>query len=227
MQWILQQKEKLLSYSCCGKISKVHRGIGKRRKNTSGWELILLKIPFSSSYACHLPFRGWLISDNFIFNHKIPWLVTVFSDCRQSYFIKRKGSGNERVSRMESAVGIHFRRGKQQVSRLLSRWNLSVYSSVWTSRNPDFDLGVDFVDTLKYRDFCHGILGLIIKLILKAFRWRRCHEVTDECVQMGYENRNVIAIWQKFWFSFFKSEQVWTASTVLNFTWLIWKFVLI
>ena len=56
---------------------------------------------------------------------------------------------NEWVSRMESAVGIHFRRGKQQVSRLLSRWNLSVYSSVWTSRNPDFDLGVDFVDTLK------------------------------------------------------------------------------
>ena len=74
--------------------------------------------------------------------------ITV-SDCRQSYFIKQKGSGNEWVSRMESAVGIHFRRGKQQVSRLLSRWNLSVYSSVWTSRNPDFDLGVDFVDTLK------------------------------------------------------------------------------
>ena len=56
--------------------------------------------------------------------------VTVVSDCRQSYFIKRKGSGNEWVSRMESAVGIHFRRGKQQVSRLLIRWNLSVYSSV-------------------------------------------------------------------------------------------------
>ena len=28
-----------------------------------------------------------------------------------------------------------------------SRWNSSVYSSVLTSRNPDFDLGVDFVDT--------------------------------------------------------------------------------
>ena len=66
-----------------------------------------------------------------------------YHDCRQSYFIKRKGSGNEWVSRMESAVGIHFRRRKQQVSRLLSRWNLSVYSSVWTSRNPDFDLGVE------------------------------------------------------------------------------------
>ena len=77
-----------------------------------------------------------------------------FSDCRQSYFIKRKGSGNEWVSRMESAVGIHFRRGKQQVSRLLSRWNLSVYSSVWTSRNPDFDLGVDFVDTIKMQFQC-------------------------------------------------------------------------
>ena len=78
---------------------------------------------------------------------KTAWDFVSGSDCRQSYFIKRKGSGNEWVSRMESAVGIHFRRGKQQVSRLLSRWNLSVYSSVWTSRNPDFDLGVDFVDT--------------------------------------------------------------------------------
>ena len=59
----------------------------------------------------------------------------------------RKGSGNERVSRIVSAVGIHFRRGKQRVSRLFSRWNSSVYSSVSTSRNPDFDLGVDSVDT--------------------------------------------------------------------------------
>ena len=42
---------------------------------------------------------------------------------------------------MESAVGIHFRRGKQRVSRLLSWWNSSVYSSASTSRNPDFDLG--------------------------------------------------------------------------------------
>ena len=82
------------------------------------------------------------------------------SDYRQSYFIKRKGSGNEWVSRMESAVGIHFRRGKQQVSRLLSRWNLSVYSSVWTSRNPDFDLGVDFVDTLKpITKICYGFFN--------------------------------------------------------------------
>ena len=56
---------------------------------------------------------------------------------------------------MESAVGIHFRRGKQRVSRLFSRWNSSVYSSVSTSRNPDFDLGVDFVDTL-YHQFTGG-----------------------------------------------------------------------
>ena len=53
---------------------------------------------------------------------------------------QRKGLGNKSVSQMESAVGIHFRRGKQRVSRLFSRWNSSVYSSVQTSRNPDFDL---------------------------------------------------------------------------------------
>ena len=64
---------------------------------------------------------------------------------------QRKGLGNKSVSQMESAVGIHFRRGKQRVSRLFSRWNSSVYSSVSTSRNPDFDLGVDFVDTLILR----------------------------------------------------------------------------
>ncbi len=57
---------------------------------------------------------------------------------------------------MESAVGIHFRRGKQQVSRLLSPWNLSVYSSVLTSRNPDFDLGVDFVDTFNPMTYVMG-----------------------------------------------------------------------
>ena len=33
---------------------------------------------------------------------------------------QRKGLGNKSVSQMESAVGIHFRRGKQRVSRLLS-----------------------------------------------------------------------------------------------------------
>ena len=44
--------------------------------------------------------------------------------------IPRKGSGNKRVSRMKSTGGIYFRRGKQRVSRLFSRWNSSVYSSV-------------------------------------------------------------------------------------------------
>ena len=33
---------------------------------------------------------------------------------------QRKGLGNKSVPQMESAVGIHFRRGKQRVSRLLS-----------------------------------------------------------------------------------------------------------
>ena len=33
---------------------------------------------------------------------------------------QRKGLGNKSVSQIESAVGIHFRRGKQRVSRLLS-----------------------------------------------------------------------------------------------------------
>ena len=33
---------------------------------------------------------------------------------------QRKGLGNKSVSQMESAVGIHFRRGKQRVPRLLS-----------------------------------------------------------------------------------------------------------
>ena len=33
---------------------------------------------------------------------------------------QRKGLENKSVSQMESAVGIHFRRGKQRVSRLLS-----------------------------------------------------------------------------------------------------------
>ena len=104
---------------------------------------------------CPLPTGNWLLNYNLAFCSinlylKTAWDFVSGSDCRQSYFIKRKGSGNEWVSRMESAVGIHFRRGKQQVSRLLSRWNLSVYSSVWTSRNPDFDLGVDFVDTLRH-----------------------------------------------------------------------------
>ena len=33
---------------------------------------------------------------------------------------QRKGLGNKSVSQMESAVEIHFRRGKQRVSRLLS-----------------------------------------------------------------------------------------------------------
>ena len=69
---------------------------------------------------------------------------------------------------MESAVGIHFRRGKQWVSRLLSRRNPSVYSSVWTSRNPDFDLGVDFVDTLKY-NAVHCILDLKNFLVIIIF----------------------------------------------------------
>ena len=92
---------------------------------------------------------------------------------RQSYFMMRKGSGNEWVSRMESAVGIHFRRGKQQVSRLLSRWNLSVYSSVWTSRNPDFDLGVDFVDILIYFN---------IKYIFVQHIW-----YTEKCLNKFYQ----------------------------------------
>ena len=33
---------------------------------------------------------------------------------------QRKGLGNKSVSQIESAVGIHFRRGKQRVPRLLS-----------------------------------------------------------------------------------------------------------
>ena len=54
---------------------------------------------------------------------------------------------------MESAVGIHFRRGKQRVSRLLSWWNSSVYSSVLASRNPDFDLGCRLCRHPKIQDF--------------------------------------------------------------------------
>ena len=68
---------------------------------------------------------------------------------------------------MESAAGIHFRRGKQRVSRLFSRWNSSVYSSVLASRNPDFDLGVDFVDTLKMQFHCifrDKIISYVIKI---------------------------------------------------------------
>ena len=38
---------------------------------------------------------------------KTAWDFVSGSDCRQSYFIKRKGSGNEWVSRMESAVYRH------------------------------------------------------------------------------------------------------------------------
>jgi len=41
---------------------------------------------------------------------------------------------------MESAGGIHFRRGKQRVSRHLLMEPF-VYSSVLTRRNPDFDEG--------------------------------------------------------------------------------------
>ena len=35
--------------------------------------------------------------------------------------------------------GIYFRRGKQQVSRHLCRWNVSVCSSVQPRQNPNFD----------------------------------------------------------------------------------------
>lgn len=38
--------------------------------------------------------------------------------------------GKQRVFQMESAGGIHFRRGKQQVSRLSSRRNLSVFPAI-------------------------------------------------------------------------------------------------
>ena len=142
------------------------------------------------------------------------------SNCRQSYFIKRKGSGNEWVSRMESAVGIHFRRGKQQVSRLLSRWNLSVYSSVWTSRNPDFDLGVDFVDAFKIPWESHGIFVLSINLSLISLLPREGFKTFPSNLRFAtfpfrdgknqckwfYEKRNEIAFWWKFWLNFKKPQ---------------------
>ena len=82
---------------------------------------------------------------------KPQWHAIRVLNCRQIYFNAAERFGKPRVSRVKSAVGIYFRRGKQRVSRLFSRWNSSVYSSVSTSRNPDFDLGVDFVDTLNRR----------------------------------------------------------------------------
>ncbi len=70
--------------------------------------------------------------------------------------ILRKGFGERRGTQPESAEGALPTRGKQRVSRLFSRWNASVYSSAAASRNSDFDLGVDFVDTGKALETEHG-----------------------------------------------------------------------
>ena len=48
-----------------------------------------------------------------------------------------EGFGKQRVSRFDSAGRALPVRGKQGVSSL--RWNASVYSSVSTRQNPDFD----------------------------------------------------------------------------------------
>ena len=40
-----------------------------------------------------------------------------------------------------------FAHSRKTVRFKVYRWNASVYSSVSASRNPDFDLGVDCVDT--------------------------------------------------------------------------------
>ena len=40
-----------------------------------------------------------------------------------TFFKNAEGFGEQRVPQLESVVGIHFRRGKAEVSRLFSRWN--------------------------------------------------------------------------------------------------------
>ena len=46
------------------------------------------------------------------------------SDCQKTrfftFFKNAEGFGEQRVPQLESAVGIHFRRGKAEVSRLLA-----------------------------------------------------------------------------------------------------------
>jgi len=61
--------------------------------------------------------------------------------------ILRKGLGNEVFPDWNPQS--EFTSGEENSEfQGFSRWNSSVYSSVLTSRNPDFDLGVDKVDTL-------------------------------------------------------------------------------
>ena len=52
-------------------------------------------------------------------------------DCRKTKFNifieNAEGIGKRRVSQLESAVGIYFRRGKAEVSRLLADGTLALY----------------------------------------------------------------------------------------------------
>lgn len=58
--------------------------------------------------------------------------------------------GKQRVSQMESAVGIDFRRGKQIVSRHFMPKELSVYSYDKLVKILILTKGVDYFDTLNH-----------------------------------------------------------------------------
>ena len=86
--------------------------------------------------------------------------------------IERKGSGNEYLITLLRKAGFAcrpFLGGKYSPEwnpqrELCHRRNASVYSSVSTSRNPDFDLGIDFVDTLKRSELCGSDRFYILSL---------------------------------------------------------------
>ena len=66
-----------------------------------------------------------------------------------SFCFARKGLGNEAFP--DRNPQSEFTSGEENSEfQGFSRWNSSVYSSVLTSRNPDFDLGVDIVQTVIY-----------------------------------------------------------------------------
>jgi len=71
----------------------------------------------------------------------------LFPPINKILLIPRKGLGNEAFP--DRNPQSEFTSGEENSEfQGSSRWNSSVYSSVLTSRNPDFDLGVDKVDTL-------------------------------------------------------------------------------
>ena len=70
-------------------------------------------------------------------NEKIPFSEEKGEDVDKlnlHFFKNAEGLGEQRVPQMESAVGIHFRRGKAGVSKAFKPMELLLYTSAYSSK---------------------------------------------------------------------------------------------